>query len=76
MLIHNLVYNRLDGATESELTYATDDDGFWLLQVEIELLYKLFYSLRRGDGSIRHDCAMIRECSKMPCHRQPTRRRW
>lgn len=41
MLIHNMVYNRLDRAAESELTYATDDDGFWLVQVEIELLYKL-----------------------------------
>ena len=29
--------------------------------MEIELLYKLFYGLRRGDGSILHDCAMIRE---------------
>lgn len=31
------------------------------------MLYKLFYGLRRGDGSILHDCAMIREFSKMPC---------
>jgi hypothetical protein len=61
MLIHNMVHKRLNRAAESELAYTTDDNRFWLIHVEIELLEEFSYSLRRGDGSICHACSVTKE---------------
>jgi hypothetical protein len=38
MFIYDTFYNRLDGAAESKLAYTTDDDRFWLIEIEIKLL--------------------------------------
>jgi hypothetical protein len=54
MLLHNMVHDRFDRAAESELACTTEDNRFWLIHVQIELLKKLSYSLRRSDGLICH----------------------
>jgi hypothetical protein len=54
MLLHNTVYDRFDQTTESgrSCTYTTEDNRFWLIHVQIELLEELLNSRRSSDGLI------------------------
>jgi hypothetical protein len=67
MFIYNMIHKRLDRATESKLAYTTDDDRFWLVEVEIQLLHELSYRLRGSDGLICHDERIAKKCLDMRC---------